>query len=145
MNPIWLRLLRIYLWIICIFHVMTGLGTNCSKPFVATMADWYGAKVDLTPQFLTLLHPLGAFMFILGVLAAVAASDPLRYRPIVYCFAALFLIRSLQRILFRNELESAFQIDPLRNLLSMGLFLAMAVGLAVLQRLAEARPVMAAR
>jgi hypothetical protein len=139
MNPIWPRLLQAYLWVICTFHVITGLGVNFSRPFMATMADWYGATVDFTPQFLTILHPLGAFMIILGVLAAVAARDPLRYRPIVYSFAALFLIRSLQRVLFKHDIEQAFQIDPARNFMTMGLFLVMAITLAALQRYVESR------
>jgi hypothetical protein len=109
------------------------------------MAGWYGAKVDFTQQFLTILHPLGAFMFILGVLAAVAARDPLRYRPIVYSFAALFLIRSLQRVLFKQDIEQAFQIEPVRNLGSMGLFLVMAISLAALQRYVESRAPITAR
>lgn len=145
MNPIWLRLLQAYLWVICAFHVVTGLGVNFSRPFMETMAAWYGATVNFTPQFLTILHPLGAFMFVLGVLAAVAAWDPLRYRAIVYCFAGLFLIRSLQRVVFKQDIEQAFQIDPTRNLLSMGLFLVMAVTLAVLQRYVESRHAVAAR
>jgi hypothetical protein len=109
------------------------------------MAGWYGATVDFTPQFLAILHPLGAFMFILGVLAAVAAQDPLRYRPIVYSFAALFLIRSLQRVLFKEDIERAFQIEPTRNLASMGLFLVMAISLAALQRYVESRPALAVK
>jgi hypothetical protein len=140
MNFGWLRLLQTYLWIVCAFHVVTGLGVNFSRPFMETMAGWYGAQVNFTPQFLTILHPLGAFMFILGVLAAVAARDPLRYRPIVYSFAALFLIRSLQRVIFKQDIEQAFQIDPWRNLLNMVLFLVMAISLAALQRYVESRP-----
>jgi hypothetical protein len=145
MNQRWLRLLQGYLWVICAFHVITGLGVNFSRPFIDTMADWYGAKVDFTPQFLTILHPLGAFMFILGVLAAVAARDPLRYRPIVYSFAALFLIRSLQRVLFQQDIEQAFQIAPTRNLLNMGLFLVMAITLTALQLHVERHQVPAVR
>jgi hypothetical protein len=139
MNSGSLRWLQIYLWIICAFHVVIGLGVNLSGSFVEIMADCYGAKVDLTPQFVNILHPLGAFMFIMGVLAAVAARDPLRYRPIVYGFAALFLIRSLQRLVFKRDVEQAFQIAPARNLLNMAFFLAMAISLAALQRYVESR------
>jgi hypothetical protein len=145
MNFGWLKLLQIYLWMICAFHVIIGLGVNVSRPFMETVAGWYGATVDFTPQLVTILHPLGAFMFILGVLAAVAARDPLRYWPIVYSFAALFLIRSLQRIYFKQDIEQAFRIDPGRNLLTMGFFLVMAISLAALQRYVESRQTVAAR
>jgi hypothetical protein len=145
MNSLWLRVLQAYLVFICAFHVITGLGINFSRPLMEAMAIYYGAKVDFTPQFLTILHPLGAFMFILGVLAAVAAVNPLRYRPIVYCFALLFLIRSVQRILFKEEIEKAFGIDPVHNLLSAGLFLLMAVTLGGLQRYVESHQAVTAR
>jgi hypothetical protein len=139
MNAGGLRLLQIYLGGISAAHVAIGLGVNLSRSFLDVMADCYGARVDFTPQLVTVLHPLGAFMFIVGVLAAVAARDPLRYRPIVYSIAALLLIRSLQRVVFRQDIEQAFQIEPTRNLLTMAFFLAMAVSLAALQRYVESR------
>jgi hypothetical protein len=120
-------------------HVMIGLGVNLSRPFIERTAELYGARADFTPQFLGILHPLGAFMIVLGVLAAVAASDPLRYRPVVYGFVLLLVIRSLQRVVFKQDIEQAFQIDPTRNLLTAGFFLAMAVTLAALQRYVESR------
>lgn len=134
-----LRVLQAYLWLICAFHALTGLGINFSRPFMESMAVYYGAKVDFTPQFVTLLHPLGAFMFVLGVIAAVAASDPVRYRLIVYCFAALFVIRALQRVIFMQDIEGAFHIDPARNLFNVAFFTLMGISLAALQRFVETR------
>jgi hypothetical protein len=144
MNVRGLRLLQVYLGGICASHMVIGLGVNLSKPFMERTADLYGAKADFTPQFLAILHPLGAFMIVLGLLAAVAASDPMRYRAVVYCFVVLFLIRTLQRIAFKQDIEQAFQIDPLRNLLTAGFFLAMAISLAVLQRYVEGQRTVAA-
>ena len=93
MGGVSLRLLQVYLWLICAFHVTIGVGVNCSRSFIETVAGYYGASVELTPQFLTILRPLGAFMFILGGLAAVAALEPIRYRAVGYGFAALFVLR----------------------------------------------------
>src|SRR6267378_2348621 len=110
-----LKMLKVFLWFVCAFHLSVGVGINLSIGFINLVALWYGARVDLTPQFVALLHPLGAFMFILGVFAGVAAMDPLRYRPIVYGFSALFVIRSLQRVIFKHQIENAFAIDPGKN------------------------------
>jgi hypothetical protein len=140
-----LKLVQIYMTFIAATHLVIGLGINLSRQFMERTADVYGAQADFTPQFLAVLHPLGAFMIVLGLLAAVAASDPLRYRPIVYCFVVLFLIRTLQRIVFAHDIEQAFQIDPSRNLLTAGFFLAMAISLAALQRYVETRDTVAAR
>jgi hypothetical protein len=141
------RVLQIYLWFICAFHVVTGLGVNCSQPFMETMASGYGAKVSFTPQFVAILHPLGAFMFVLGLMAAAAALNPLQNRAVVYGFAALFVIRGLQRIVFKQQIEDAFQIEPSRNLINMVLFLTMGIVLAALQRYVEnqRQPVVANR
>lgn len=136
-----LRLLQIYLWLICAFHVVIGVGVNLSRDFIATAAAGYGAEVDLTPQFVTILHPLGAFMFILGVMAAAAAVNPLRYRAVVYGFAVLFLIRAGQRIVFQQDLEQAFHIAPARNWFNMGFFNLLGLSLLGLQRYVETRAV----
>jgi hypothetical protein len=101
-------------------------------------ADMYGARVDFTDrQFVTILHTLGAFMFILGVLAAVAALKPIRYRAVGYSFAALFVIRAVQRVVFREQMEEVLHIAPGRNLFNICFFLALGVSLAALQWYAE--------
>jgi hypothetical protein len=101
------------------------------------MASFYGAQVDWTPQFVYILKPLGAFMFVFGLLAAVAALNPLRHRPIVYAFVSLFVIRSLQRLVFGQEVYNAFAITPARNLGNMVLFLLLAASLLGIYRHVE--------
>jgi len=135
-----LRMLRIYLWIICVFHVAVGVGVNVSQGFMEAMANLYGAQVTFTPQLLGILHPLGAYMFVLGVLAGTAAHNPVRCRAIGYAFAALFIIRSLQRVVFMQQIVEAFNIDTTRNWLTMALFAAMGILLIVLQVSAEKQP-----
>src|SRR5204863_2172524 len=92
-----------------------------------------------TDQLLVIVKPVGAFMFILGVLAAVAAWDPLRYRAVVYAFAGLFLIRAVQRLAFGHEQTAAFAIPPDRVRMAMILFFVMAVSLFALYRYVESR------
>src|SRR5687768_11032194 len=100
----WLRVLQGYLWVVCAFHVVIGVGLNVHPEFTRVVATWYGAeKLDLNDQLLVLIKPIGAFMFILGVLAGVAALHPLRYRAVVYGFAGLFFIRAAQRLVFGQE------------------------------------------
>jgi hypothetical protein len=83
---------------VCAYHLIVGIGLNVSAPgFLQVMAAYYGAQVDWTPQFLYILKPLGAYMLVMGGLAAVAALNPLANRHVVYGFAALFILRALQR------------------------------------------------
>ena len=111
-NNTALTLLKISLWITCAFHILVGLSLNLDiglKEWVGS--SLYGAQVDWSqPQFVYILKPLGAFMFVLGLMAAISARDPLRNKLMVYGFALLWVIRSLQRLIFWQEIQNAFAI-----------------------------------
>jgi hypothetical protein len=128
------RALQAFLWMICAFHVIVGVGLNLSSAIPAGMASYYGAQVDWTFQFVYILKPLGAFMFVLGILAAYAARNPLGNKMIVYGFVTLFAIRSLQRVVFGGEIYAAFAIAPGRNIGNAVFFMAMALALFALYR-----------
>jgi len=134
------RALKAYLWLIAIYHLFVGLAVNMSDHFTKLIAATYGATVDWTPQFTYILHPLGAFMIVLGFLAAVAARDPERYDAVVFGFIGLFLVRALHRVVFGDVLTSAFSISSTRNTLNMVAMAAQAVLLFLLWRAARARP-----
>ena len=99
----------------------------------------YNAQVDWSDgQFAYIMKPLGAFMIALGVMAAMAARDPLGNRPIIIGFAVLFTMRGLQRLLFMDEIERVFAIPSSRSLVQMVVMLAFAVTLWLLLRAASA-------
>src|SRR5688572_18940465 len=120
MNRTPLRLLQGLMWFVAGSHAVVGAGAMASQTFREWAAAAYGASVTWTPQFVYILKPLGAFMLALGGLGVVAALDPFRHRVIVYGFAALLLLRDLQRLLFQREIEEAFGITPARNLAAGG-------------------------
>lgn len=128
------KALQFFLWFICAFHMIVGLSLNIPLVPLQTIADYYGARVEWTPQFLYIVKPVGAFMLVLGGLAGVAALAPLRHGAVVYGFVALFTIRALQRLVFQNEVSAAFAMAPARNLGAMVLFFAMAAALLMLYR-----------
>jgi hypothetical protein len=133
-------LLKVFLVLICAFHVIIGVGLNISGELPGMMATYYGAQhVKWTPELVYMLHPLGAFMFVLGTLALVAARDPLNHRAIVYAFAALFIIRGLQRIAFHADTVNLFGISPVRNMANMVFFVGMGVVLLALHYYAARR------
>ena len=129
--------LQLFLWFICAFHIVVGVSANVPLVPLHLIAEYYGARVDWTPQFVYILKPLGAFMFVLGGLAAAAALQPLRQRAIVYGFVVLFAVRAMQRLVFQQEIYDAFAIPAARNRGSMVLFLVMAVALFALHRYVE--------
>ena len=80
-----LKFLRWFLWFVCIFHVGIGLALNLDLGAKEWIARLYSANAHWDdPQFVYILRPLGAFMIVLGIFAAVAARNPLRYPTIAY-------------------------------------------------------------
>ena len=131
-----LGVLKILLWFIAAFHLIVGMGLNVSPEFPQLMAQYYGAQVNWTPEFLNIVKPIGAFMFALGVMAALAARDPLSNVPVVYGFVVLFAFRGLQRLIFQSEIESAVAIASGRNFTAAIFFLLMGAALLVILRFA---------
>jgi hypothetical protein len=132
-----LRVLKAYMWFIALFHFAVGIAVNVSPSMTRAIAAAYGATVDWTPQFMYILHPLGAFMIALGVMAVAAAHDPLRYDWVVYGFVLLFAIRALHRLVFASVLASAFSIPASRNTINLVIFAAQAILLFALLRAAR--------
>ena len=128
--------LQVFLWGICAFHVIVGLGLNLSPAFPQFMAAYYGAEVNWTPELLYLVKPIGAFMLALGVMAAAAARDPLSHSSIVLGFVVLFVLRGIQRFAFQEEIASALSIESGRNIGNAVFFLLMAAALVWLFRAA---------
>ena len=129
--------LAIFLWFVCAFHVLVGLGVNLSDEFPQAMARYYGAQVSWTPEFAYIVKPLGAFMVALGFMAGLAARDPLGHPAIVYGFVLLFAMRGIQRLAFQSEIETTLNIASSRNLGNAVAFLLMAAALFVLFRAAR--------
>ncbi len=130
--------LRIVMWMVCVFHVVMGIGLNLSTDFVDSAAQMYGAEVaQWSPQFLYILRPLGVFMAALGCLAAIAALKPLQHRGTIYVFAGIFIARALQRAFLGVEVSETFGIAASRNAGNMIFFFALAAVLIVLDQLAH--------
>jgi hypothetical protein len=128
------QVLQALLCFVCAAHVVIGVGVNLAPGFPPLMAGIYGATVDWTPQFTYILKPLGAFMLTVGLLAGIAATDPVRHSAVVYAIAVLFVIRSAQRMVFADETLRAFGITLARDVAVSCFFLALAAALVVLGR-----------
>jgi hypothetical protein len=128
------QVLQGLLWFVCAAHVVIGVGVNLAPGFPPFMAAIYGATVDWTPQFTYILKPLGAFMLTVGLLAGIAAADPVRHAAVVYAVAVLFVIRSAQRVVFADETLRAFGVTLARDVAVASFFLALALALVVLGR-----------
>ena len=117
-----LILLKVLMWIVAAMHLVVGLGLALTPGFARYMADVYGAEVNWTPEFSYIVRPLGTFMIGLGVVAIAAARDPIRYRIVLYALAVVFLARAAQRLIWANEVQTAFGLTNSRNVANMVFF-----------------------
>ena len=141
MKNVEFRLLQALLWFASLSHLVIGGGIMISPEFQRTMAGIYGGQVDWTAQFIYILRPLGAFMFVLGLLLTAAARDPWRHRLIVYGLCGVLFLRVLQRLALQQDIEDAFHISAGRDLAMAGLFLLEGVAILVLLHRAGRTPI----
>jgi hypothetical protein len=126
------QFLRVMLVMVAVFHLVVGVGLNVVSGFVPIMANLYGAHVaQWSPQFLYIMRPLGAFMLVLGLIAAAAAWRPRELRPVVYACALLFTIRALHRLIDGSTITDVFGIPASRNAGNMVFFFGLAAVLVL--------------
>lgn len=125
-------ILRVLLAYAALSHLLIGLAAIAVPP--GDLADLiiqiaYGSSFEIDPTAHHVIRILGVFMMSLGVLTVFAARDPQRYIGVIYALAFVFVIRTLQRIVFAGEIQENFGISSGR-LISQSLFM-IALGLAL--------------
>jgi hypothetical protein len=135
--------LRIVLALVCISHLVLGLGIMLGGAGVLeTLGASYGVNhVPTDPQFLYILKPLGAYMLAISFLAGAAFYAPLQNRIAVDCVILLLLVRVGQRVVFGSEAMHAFGISS-GHLIAQSLFyFAFAAALFIFRPRPEHAPV----
>src|SRR5277367_1462035 len=117
-----------------VYHLLIGiLGLVSGEMAARVGAAIYSAHVDVTPAFSYMAKYLAAYVIAFGVMMLFLASNPVKYRVLVYVAVILAVIRICSRLIFADELQSAFGITMQRSLitiaavaiLNLGLFLLM--------------------
>lgn len=98
--------IRILLWLTAVYHLVAGVAaTIAQEKAVALGAFLFGMSITLTPETALLVRYLGVFGITLGVLAALAACDPVKNRCIVTGMAVYFLVRAFDRVVFYKGMQ----------------------------------------
>ena len=81
-----------------------------------------------------MLNPFSAYMLAFGAMLAVAASNPLRFRPMVFVAVGLFALRVVQRVIFFTTADEALKTvaSPGQNLMHLAVVSAMGLAMLVL-------------
>lgn len=100
-----------------IYHLLIGiLGLTSGEVAARVGAVMYGAHVEVTPMFSYLVKYLCAYVIAFGAMMLILASDPVKYRNLVYVALLVAAIRILSRLIFADELRAAFGIGMTRSL-----------------------------
>lgn len=95
------KALRMILMFASVYHIALGLAAIVLKTQAPELARvFFRFNLTPTPEVMWMLNPFAAYMLAFGLMLAVAASDPLRFRPVVFVAVALFGLRVVQRAMF---------------------------------------------
>lgn len=115
-------LCRAVLVLLALYHLTTGVVAVCFPEFSRTFyATLYHFEPHYWEQYRLILKPWGSYAFFTGLLMALAAYDPRRYRAVIACVILLLSIRIGYRVLYAAEAAEVFRIDAARNALNVGL------------------------
>lgn len=129
------KALRILLWIAAIYHLALGFSAMVLKTQATDLARiFFKFNLSPTPELLWLLNPFSAYLLAFGVMLAITATNPLRYRPFLFIAVGLFCLRAIQRawFLMNGPPELKVITDSAQNGIHLAVVAAMAIGMTVL-------------
>src|SRR5689334_3797086 len=120
-----LLLAQVVLVVLTIYHLITGVLALVAPATARRLVRVvYGAQlVDAAPMDYA-VSMIGAQAIAIGLLAAVATTDPVRYRAVVAVLALLQLLRALVRIGRARLLRDALGVATDRNAVMIAVLLA---------------------
>lgn len=123
-------ILRLYLALLSFYHVITGVISFAFPGFAMRFYKAiYGTEPAERRQLTLVMKPWGSLAIFAGLCGGFAAVDPVRYRGVVMALLALMILRTIYRIVFRQELEEVGRIAPHRNWISIA---SIEVGIVIL-------------
>ena len=127
--------LRIVLGVGAVYHILLGLALILFKSHVAEMARlFFRFNLAPTPEIMWIANPFAAYMLAFGLMLGVTASDPARYRPMVFVAVVLFALRGIQRMMFLACGDSALKAlaNPTQNIVHLAVVAAMCMAMVAL-------------
>lgn len=121
-------ILKILLGYVAVSHLSIGLAATVVPPgdFANFIIDvTYGGSFEIGPETHHVIRVLGAFMMTMGVMATFAVFNPHRNMAVVYAIAFLFIVRTLQRVIFAGDIQEHFDISHARLVGQSVFFLAL--------------------
>ena len=107
---------KILLWIISVYHILTGVMIIVSGELSIQFAKAsYGWTVEGSPELGILGELLGCYAIAFGLMLAVAVRDPVAYRSLITVGVVLIALRLVQRAVFAGKMMEVFQVSAGRH------------------------------
>jgi hypothetical protein len=106
---------RTVLVLIGLYHVgfaVLALASAAAAKWIARVA--FGVFLDGTPQVMYISKLLGIYGLAFGGTALLAASNPAKYRPLIWVILGLYVLRVLDRAVFLPLVRESFAVSPAR-------------------------------
>ena len=136
----YMQILKLLLWDMSVYHIFLGLiGLIYGKQLEYIASSIFNLSLTITPQILSLIKPLAAYITVFGIMMGIAAYDPRRFRPIIYAGLVVLFFRLLQYlfIIFQDFQGSANRPTQTYGLMFVVIF----TGLAFIFLLYKTKPV----
>ncbi len=125
------------LYIVSIYHLLLGVLTIFAKDLTVGLAKLaFNFNLTLTDQVYWVVNPLAAYLLAFGLFTWVAATNPVKYKKIIFAGVILFGVRVVQRLFFFLTAPKSLvsNVDPVRGVLFLLSITALGVALFILAR-----------
>lgn len=131
------KYLKILLWIVSGYHILLGLlGVFAKEQAVYIANNFFNFNLTLDNQMLWVLNPFAAYLLFFGIFMALAATDPKKYKKVIYIGVGLFALRLIERIifLFISPEGLVANENPIINMTSIFVVFIMGLGMYLLTK-----------
>jgi hypothetical protein len=126
---------KIVAWFTGGYQLALGItGVFASKELAASVIyKAFGATVEMTPQVFYLVKFCSAYVVAFGVAMILLATNPVKYKSIMWVAITLFSIRIIERLIFTELLNSSFGIPLATELTTSGILVVIIALLLIFQ------------
>ena len=97
-------MLQIVLWGICAYHIVLGGGAFLSSAIAEqTARTIFGITLRMDDQTAYVVRVLGVYALTFGLVAGVAATNPVRHGVLLNVIVVLYALRIVIKLVFKDE------------------------------------------
>ena len=114
-------LFRIITGIAAVYHLLLGLAGLLLpiETFARFSSVFLGVSPSIDAQFHLITKFSAAYILAFGIMLLLLALNPVKNRVLVIPVLALFGVRLLNKIVFFDTIGSSFDVEPVRNIISV--------------------------